>query len=50
MAAETMETKQDLVRLMEGAIAKAKGRKLRRAAARPATKMRMKCRNAQGVR
>jgi hypothetical protein len=50
MAAETMETKQDLVRLMEGAIAKAKGRKLRRATARPATKMRMKCRNAQGVR
>jgi hypothetical protein len=50
MAAETMETKQDLVRLMEGAIAKAKQRKQRRPTSHPTTKMRMRCRNATGVR
>jgi hypothetical protein len=50
MAAETMETKQDLVRLMEGAIAKAKQRKQRRPISHPTTKMRMRCRNATGVR
>jgi hypothetical protein len=50
MAAETMETKQDLVRLMDGAIAKAKQRKQRRPISHPTTKMRMRCRNATGAR
>lgn len=46
MAAETMETKQDLVRLMEGAIAKAKGRKWRKPTVAAAVKKRVRCRNA----
>jgi len=50
MAAETMETKQDLVRLLDVAIAKAKQRKQRRPRSHPTTKMRMKCRNASGAR
>ena len=50
MAAETMETKQDLVRLLDGAIAKAKGRKWRKPTVAAAVKKRVRCRNAQGVR
>jgi hypothetical protein len=46
MAAETMETKQDLVRLMDGAIAKAKERKWRKPAASAPTKKRVRCRNS----
>ena len=42
MAAETMETKQDLVRLMEVAIAKAKGRRMRRVSDHPVTKKRVR--------
>jgi hypothetical protein len=50
MAAETMETRQDLVRMMEGAIAKAKQRKRRRPISHPPTKKRTKSRNATGAR
>ena len=50
MAAETMETKPDLIRLFDKAIAKAKKRKPRRSNAHPPTKMRMKCTSAANFR
>ena len=50
MAAETMETKQALVRQLERAISKAKARKRRRPNAHPPTKMRHKCTSAANFR
>jgi len=50
MAAETMETKQALVRQLERAISKAKARKHRRPNAHPPTKMRQKCTAAANFR
>jgi len=50
MAAETMETKQALVRQLDRAINKASKRKRRRPNAHPPTKMRMKCTSAANFR